>query len=95
MTLAQHTSRAASACPPSSISPFPLSCEQEHPNSPVRFRPVGPQVAVVRPAQPLHPCVQACEMEDAHCIQQVSVDQVLRAIDDLISTEKQTQNNLL
>lgn len=77
------------------VSPFPLSCEQEHPNSPVRFRPVGPQVAVVRPAQPLHPCSQACEMEDAHCIQQVSVRQVLRAIDDLISTEKRTQNNLL
>ena len=59
------------------ISPFPLSCNQEHPNSPMRFRPCGPSVAIVRPAEPLAPCVQACEMDEPHCIQQVSVEQAL------------------
>lgn len=66
------------------ISPFPLSCNLEHPNSPVRFRPCGPNVSIVRPAEPLAPCVQACEMNEPHCIQQVSVEQVLGAIDALI-----------
>lgn len=77
------------------ISPFPLSCNLEHPNSPARFRPCGPHVSIVRPAEPLAPCVQTCELDEAHCIQQVSVDQVLRAIDQLIQAVNVPQNSVL
>lgn len=66
------------------ISPFPLSCNLEHSNSPVRFRPCGPNVSIVRPSEPLAPCVQTCELDEPHCIQQVSVEQVLGVIDLLI-----------
>lgn len=77
------------------ISPFPLSCNQEHPNSPVRFRPCGPRVAVVRPVRPLHPCTQACEMSEPHCIQQVSAEQVLDAVDALLPSVNVTHTSLL
>jgi ADP-heptose:LPS heptosyltransferase len=76
------------------ISPFPLSCNLEHHNSPERFRPCGPQVSVVRPAEPLAPCVEACEMNEAHCIQQVSVEQVLGAIDTLIPAANLPQKSV-
>jgi ADP-heptose:LPS heptosyltransferase len=66
------------------ISPFPTSCKEEHPNSPVRFRPCGPRVSVVQPREPLPPCFPACSSNEPHCITQVSVEQVLAAADALI-----------
>lgn len=66
------------------ISPFPLSCREEHHNSTVRFRPCGPRVAIAQPTEPLEPCFPACEMDEPHCIKQVSVEQVLAAIHALI-----------
>lgn len=77
------------------ISPFPLSCNEEHPNSPVRFRPCGPRVAIVQPAEPLHPCSQACEMDEPHCIEQVSVEEVLGAVDTMIPSGNAPQVALL
>ncbi|WP_162601483.1 glycosyltransferase family 9 protein [Occallatibacter savannae] len=58
------------------ISPFPTRCTDEHPNSPVRFRPCGPKVAVLQPTDPLEPCWPSCSWDEPHCIAQVSVGQV-------------------
>jgi ADP-heptose:LPS heptosyltransferase len=63
---------------------FPSSCKLEHDSSPARFRPCGPRIAIVQPAEPLPPCNPCCSMDEPHCIQQVSVDQVLAAVDVLI-----------
>lgn len=59
---------------------FPLSCSKEHPSSPARFRPCGPRVAIVQPAEPRPPCYPCCSVEEPHCVRQVSVDQVVSAI---------------
>ncbi|MHB8354320.1 MAG: glycosyltransferase family 9 protein [Burkholderiales bacterium] len=77
------------------VSPFPLSCKDEHPNSTVRFRPCGPRVAIVQPAEPLQPCLQTCEMDEPHCIKQVSVEQVLNAVDALIPSGRASHGALL
>jgi ADP-heptose:LPS heptosyltransferase len=68
---------------------FPSSCTLEHDNSPARFRPCGPRVAIVQPAEPLPPCHPCCSMDQPHCIQQVDVDQVLAAIDALMQVNCQ------
>jgi ADP-heptose:LPS heptosyltransferase len=68
------------------ISPFPLSCGDEHPNSPVRFRPCGPLVRVVQPPKPLPPCNPTCGVRgEAHCIKQVSARDVFTAATVLIT----------
>lgn len=63
---------------------FPSLCKLEHDSSPARFRPCGPQVAIVQPAGPLPPCNPCCSMQEPHCIQQVNVDQVLAAAEALL-----------
>lgn len=69
------------------VSPFPQSCRDEHPNSPVRFRPCGPLVKVVQPATPLAPCAPTCNFPEAHCIRQVSIEQVLEAANQLTASQ--------
>jgi heptosyltransferase III len=62
------------------ISPFPSSCTVDHPNSPTRFRPAGNRVQVLQPVAPVEPCSPMCQQDKAHCILQVSSDQVLASI---------------
>lgn len=66
------------------ISPFPLSCTDEHPNSPARWRPCGPRVIVVQPAYPISPCSPTCSSEEPHCISQVTPEQVMTAIEAVV-----------
>jgi ADP-heptose:LPS heptosyltransferase len=65
------------------VSPFPLSCNQDHPNSPVRFRPCGPRVSVVQPSSPLPPCTNVCVQIAPHCIAQVTPRVVFSSIESL------------
>ena len=74
------------------VSPFPLSCEEEHYNSPVRFRPCGPWVRVVQPARPLAPCHPTCAFHEAHCIRQVSAKEVFAAAVALLGSRKQLRS---
>lgn len=67
------------------ISPFPLKCTDDHPNSPQRFRPVGPRVRVLRPESPLEPCSPTCGQESAHCILQITSAQVLESVEESIA----------
>ena len=66
------------------VSPFPVSYREDHPNSPVRFRPCGPHVRVLQPLNPLPPCFPTCSWDEAHCITQVSPDEVFHAADELL-----------
>ena len=61
------------------VSPFPSNCHEEHPNSPVRFRPCGPRVRVLQPEYPLFPCFPTCSVRASHCIEQITIDQVVSA----------------
>jgi ADP-heptose:LPS heptosyltransferase len=60
------------------LSPFPLSCNVDHPNSPVRFRPCGPRVRVLQPIFALPPCDPTCSFPGPHCIEQIQTEDVLQ-----------------
>jgi ADP-heptose:LPS heptosyltransferase len=66
------------------ISPFPSDCEEELPNSPIRFRPCGPYVRLLQPAHPTSPCFPNCMRGEPHCILQIDVDEVLMEALELI-----------
>jgi heptosyltransferase-2 len=67
---------AAAKTPVVQIQSFAKTGEADHVRSPVRFRPWGVASAIIQPAQPLPPCVQACEANHPHCITQVTIDEV-------------------
>ena len=62
------------------VSPFPLSSTVDHPNSMVRFRPIGPRVHLFQPVSPCAPCSPTCLMNIPHCILQISAQEVLEGI---------------
>jgi ADP-heptose:LPS heptosyltransferase len=66
------------------VSPFPLSCQEDHPNSPARFRPAGPAVEVVQPSNPSSPCSPMCLLDSPHCILQVKPKDVLETAGRLL-----------
>lgn len=61
------------------ISPFPETCEDEHQNSPIRFRPCGPKVRVLQPRYAIPPCSPSCSFPGPHCIRQVEKEEVVAA----------------
>jgi ADP-heptose:LPS heptosyltransferase len=69
-------------------SPFPLSCAEDHINAPNRFRPCGPRVRVVQPQRPLAPCEPTCSAQRAHCICQITAEEMLSACEDLLRMTK-------
>lgn len=62
------------------ISCHPQGGDPTHYNAPERFAAYGDQVTVLRPA-PERPCTDACCMDVAHCIKNVGVEEVRRAMD--------------
>jgi ADP-heptose:LPS heptosyltransferase len=69
-------------------SPFPLSCDDDHINAPSRFRPCGPRVRVVQPLRPLAPCDPTCGTNTAHCICQITAEEMLAACEDLLQHDE-------
>lgn len=61
------------------VSPHPADGDPAHANSPTRFRPGGDRTVVVQPAHATHPCGHYCASSVAHCIAQVSLDDVVKA----------------
>ncbi len=61
------------------VSPHPADGDASHRNSPSRFRPVGSAVTVLQPDHALAPCRVACVATEAHCITEITVEQVLSA----------------
>lgn len=71
---------AAMGCKTIVISRHPRNGDPNHFNSPVRFAPWGSsKVCVLQPAAGLAGCEKACRSPGAHCITQVSADEVAAA----------------
>lgn len=60
------------------LSACPRTSTEEHANSPLRVRPVGPKVHVLQPERPQPGCRGRCTARDAHCILGIETASVLR-----------------
>lgn len=61
------------------ISCHPIGADEDHANSPKRFGPWKSPMQIVRP-RALPGCEHGCNREDAHCIREVSVEDVKRQV---------------
>lgn len=68
---------AAASVPCLEISCHPLKGDSSHANSPRRFGPLSLNSMICQPDNELKPCKDYCSAKEAHCILQVSVDQVI------------------
>ena len=75
---------AAAGLPVIEISCHPLNGSTGHTNSPARFGPWRTPHIILRPAEALDPCRDACISEQAHCICGISVGQVKEAAASLL-----------
>ena len=76
---------AAVGLPVVEISCHPENGDPNHANAPERFGPCGVPFRVCRPKASLAPCKEACDEDHAHCILQVSVDQVMHGVMGLLA----------
>jgi len=84
----------AGACgvPTLIITAFASGSLMTHHASPVRSRPLGPNVAVVQPAEQLNPCTTECVANEAHCIKQVTVEETIFALRALLVSASMSAN---
>lgn len=68
------------------VSPHPKNGDPVHHNSPVRFAPFGDKVIVVNPSLAIPPCSLCCEMQEAHCILQITPQEVVEACAKILKT---------
>ncbi len=68
------------------VSPHPKNGDPTHYNSPMRFAPFGDRVAVVSPSLAIPPCSGCCDMQTAHCILQVTPQEVVEACVGMLKT---------
>lgn len=61
------------------ISCHPIWADEDHANSPKRFGPWKSPMQIVRP-RALPGCEHGCDREDAHCIREISVEDVKRQV---------------
>ncbi len=74
---------AAAGIPVVEISCHPEGGDIDHANAPERFGPYGVPSRICRPIEPKAPCTDACNESEAHCILNVSVEQVELAVKEL------------
>jgi len=70
------------------VSCHPLSGSRSHAQSPIRFGPWGIASAVLQPAAAIQPCGDTCVAAEAHCIRQISVDEVIDASSALLQVRE-------
>jgi heptosyltransferase-2 len=75
---------AGAGVPVVEISCHPLHGSVMHVNSPKRFGPWGVPHLVLQPEKALSPCSDRCKATQAHCIDNVSIAQVKKAVEKLI-----------
>jgi ADP-heptose:LPS heptosyltransferase len=75
---------AATGIPTVVVSPHPIEGDENSSTSPVRFKPWSTRTAVVQPLRAVSPCLVECGASEAHCICQVTVDQIKTAVDTVI-----------
>lgn len=66
------------------ISRHPGNGDPNHFNSPVRFAPRGTLVRVLQPESGLGACRDACRSPKAHCIRQISAEEVAEAAREML-----------
>jgi ADP-heptose:LPS heptosyltransferase len=75
---------AAMRCPTIVISRHPASGDPKHPNGPARFAPWSAQARVLQPERGLDNCVSRCIQPGPHCIEQISVPEVITAAQTML-----------
>ncbi len=80
---------AAVGIPCVEISCHPFSGDKAHPNSPIRFGPLGINAVVCQPEDALLPCRDYCGAMDAHCILKVSTNAVVSKATPLLGLKLQ------
>ncbi len=70
---------AAMKCSTIVVSRHPRSGDPAHPNSPARFAPWSASAVVLQPERGLGACRTRCTQIGPHCIQQISVPEVVAA----------------
>ena len=65
------------------ISCHPIEGDEDHANSPKRFGPWKSPMQIIRP-KALPGCEHGCNHEDAHCIGEISVEEVKKALLSLL-----------
>jgi len=58
----------------------PRSSDPLHIKAPAHHRPAGPHVTVVQPERFLAPCLDRCDANTVHCLDQVTVEEVWMAL---------------
>lgn len=69
------------------LSACPASSQEEHANSPLRVRPVGPRVTVLQPETSAPGCNGRCEAPTAHCIEGIKIERVLEAAEAFLDSQ--------
>ena len=85
---------AAMKIPVVQVSCHPRSASRGHICSPVRFQPWNVQSIVLQPENPLLPCVDGCSELRPHCITQVQVADVKRAVLTLLTAHANERSSL-
>jgi ADP-heptose:LPS heptosyltransferase len=80
---------AAMNCPTIVISRHPRMGDPEHPNSSARFAPYCALSRVLQPERGLDGCTKRCVKTAPHCIEQVSVAEVVAAAEELLMLKDQ------
>ena len=75
---------AAAGVPVVIVSCHPRSGRDDYHQSPRRFGPWGVPHHVLQPEEAIPPCADHCSADRSHCIEQVSVDQVVGAALNLL-----------
>lgn len=65
----------------------PKDSDPHHIHAPEHYRPAGPNVTLVQPDRFLAPCHGRCESTTAHCIDQITVDQVWTALNSALNLQ--------
>lgn len=76
---------AAVQIPCVEVSSFPKDGEISHVNSPSRFGPWAVPAIVIQPDSSLDPCKGYCMDSHAHCIRQITPDQVVSSVCSLVA----------
>jgi ADP-heptose:LPS heptosyltransferase len=78
---------AAAGIPVVEVSCHPVTGDQSHPNSPERFGPWGVPHRILRPEPAEDGCRRGCRSREPHCIEKVSIDTMMQAIETVISAK--------
>ncbi len=85
---------AAMHCPTIVISRHPKSGDAAHPNSPQRFAPWGNPGLVLQPERGIEGCTTRCVQPGPHCIEQISVGDVMLAAQTILMQSSPVRDKL-